>query len=154
MGIFITIVYAFCVYLFGEPDTLAQTFAHSTNFLLWWYIITSIIIGVIVLLISVGITGIATLFGACKGKLLGGLLGLGGGGVISMLMIGITVISRGMRIASAYLLYHSITIMPNGDGKWDLTKLIIGIVLLIFSGVFQSSSSSSSNKDSSSEEDE
>lgn len=147
MGIFIAVAYAFCVYLFGEPDTLAQTFAHATHFLFHWYIITSIIIGVIVLLISVGITGIATLFGACKGKLLGGLLGLGGGGVISMLMIGITVICRGMRIAAAYLLYHSITIMPSGDAKWDLTKLIIGIVLLIFSGVFQSSSSSSSKKE-------
>lgn len=146
LGVVVAIIYAAIVYLFGAPNTPAETFVSAINFLFWWYIITSIILMIIYLLIALIITGTLTCAGGKRGGVWGGILGFLGGGVLSGLIIILGIIARGLLIVGTYLLKNSLVLNPDGSGQWIITKLIIGGLLLVIGLIMNKNSSSSSKK--------
>ena len=54
-GMIVAVIYGLCVAYLGGPNTFPETFLSATIFLFWWYIATSIISGVIMVLVSLGI---------------------------------------------------------------------------------------------------
>lgn len=150
IGLIIAILYGLAVYFLGEPNTFPEVFLSATNFLFWWYVITSAIFFPIVLLISLGILGGGTILGHEAGGLLGGILGFLGGGALSVFTLIFSLIGIGFKIGGAYLLHHALTISSAGIAEWNVSAVIAGGVLLgtaLLMGKSISFSSRSSNDD-------
>jgi len=143
-GLILALVYGAGVYFLGKPNTFPEVFLGTTNFLLWWYIITSIILGVIMALVSIGIAGAGTILGASKMGALGGVLGFFGGGALSVLIMVLFAVKVTCSVGGVYLLHNSLTGASTGTPEWDTAKLIFGGILLMLSLVMGASSRSSS----------
>ncbi len=143
LGVFIALVITVWKYfvLHQAPEII---FLSITNFLLWWFIITSAIILVICLISFILMTLGITIGGReLQGGALGGIAGFLGGSALSLIALIIVAICRGLLISGTYLIHHSL-IINNNVPEWNLEKLILGIVLL-FIGLIASKSSSSSS---------
>ncbi|MBI4991703.1 MAG: hypothetical protein HZB99_00605 [Candidatus Harrisonbacteria bacterium] len=157
MGILLAAIYAGFLYLFRTTNW-PEIFLTSTNFLFWWYVVTSALIGLVVglatLMFAVGgaVTGglVGSESGGGKaGAVAGALLGLLGGGALSLLMLVSVAVGRLSLIYGTYLLHNSLLLTVSGGAEWDQTKLMIGGFLLLLGLVMgKGSGSSSSNKNS------
>jgi len=151
LGVFIALIMAGWKY-FISHQAAEVIFLSTTNFLLWWFIITSAIIAVIylvvALLIMTGVTiggaGAGAERGGAIGGAFGGILGFLGGGALSAIILVFLAIARGLLIFGAYLAHHSLT-MVDGSPEWNVGKLILGIVFFLIGLIMNKSSSSSSS---------
>ncbi len=127
LGIIVAILYAGICFIGGT--SLVVVYAGATNFLFYWYIVTSCIVGLIVgIAILIVLLG-GTVVGTESGGVLGGLLGFLVGGAISVLILIVTCISRGLLIGGAYLL-HTAYVAGGSFSDFDHTKLIFGGIML------------------------
>lgn len=133
VGIIIALCYALWRFSFGSAD-FPEIFLAASNFLFWWYLITSGIFAVICALIAVAIISGATIVGALAGgkkwSILTGLLGFSGAGAISLLFLAAALINRVFLISGAYLLYCALILQPGGNYEWNYAKLIFGCFTL------------------------
>lgn len=146
LGVFIALLIAGWKY-FISHQTPEAVFLSATNFLFWWFVITSIILAGIYLVIALGITEGGAIGGASAGGLLGGILGFVGGGALSFIILFVFAIARGLLIFSTYLIHHSL-IMADGNPEWNTGKLVLGIILFLIGLTANRASSSSSSSSS------
>lgn len=150
-GIVIAVLVAAWAVFIGNSNMEAG-FLSAVGFLWVWYWIWTVVIGLIFLVVMLGATGALTLAGADSarsrlGGLFGGMLGFAAGGALSILVIGVVMISRALLLGGVYLL------MTSGSPQMSFTefstnKLIFGTLLLVL-GLVMSKSSSSSSSDKS-----
>lgn len=132
---------------FGASDVPLNTlFLQGTDFLYTWYIVFTVILGVInlgyAICLPIVYAGYARDINPNRWRIYG-LLGALAGGGLSVILLAVFAVGRACLIGGTYLLHQSL--MP--DGAWDQTKLIWGgIVLLIGLVLSMPSPSSSSNK--------
>ncbi len=153
IGVIIALVMAGWKY-FISHQTANVIFLSTTNFLFWWFVITSAIIVAIYLVVALltiaGMTigGAGVGAGAEKsgvlGGIFGGIFGLLGGSALSAIALVLILIARGLLIFGVYLAYHSL-IMTDGNLEWNVSKLILGIVLFLIGLIMNKSSGSSSS---------
>lgn len=133
IGFILALLYFAAIYFLGQPTTAPEGFLSATNFLFWWYIVTTAIIGAIILLVGLGSSGLTAHF--ADNKLLGFLIGsLGGAATIVILVL--FAISSAISIIGVYFLHHSLIITATGIAECNTVELIIGIVLLVV-GLFR-----------------
>lgn len=130
LGPLIAFVWFAIVYFLGKPSTLPEAFLSASSFLLWWYIITSIIKGFIITIISTGVVSVGTLmgdhlFGRSGGKLFG-LMGLS----VSVLLAIRFIVKTAFSIGGAYAISRSVVIASDGVAEWNMPILILGSLLL------------------------
>jgi hypothetical protein len=102
--------------------TLDVIFLKSTHFLFHWYIITTTIMGVIMVLI--------TLLGIGVASAKGGILGFFAGSAASVIGWVIFAFRRALFLIGAYLLSTAVTYGSIGP-DWDTAKLAVGGLLLL-----------------------
>jgi len=149
LGLIIAFVYAAIVYFIVQPpSTLPDAFLDATNFLFWWYIVTSAILGAIMVVIVLGMLGGGLILGLKGWGIAGGLLGFLGGGAISIFVAIVFVIRTGCLIGGVWLLHHSLAIASVGNVEWDMPKLVFGGILLLIGLLMNRSSGHSSSSSS------
>ncbi len=146
LGVFIALIIAGWKY-FISHQAAEVVFLSATNFLFWWFIITTIILAVIYLILTVLIALGITVAGAKSGGVIGGILGFLGGSVLNVILLIVFVVARGLLIFGVYLVHHSLT-MTGGTPEWNVGKLILGIVLFLIGLIMNKSSKSSSSSSS------
>ncbi|MBU1199194.1 MAG: hypothetical protein KKF46_00480 [Nanoarchaeota archaeon] len=114
-------------------------FQNSTNFLFDWYVITTIIIGIIMIII--------TLVGVGVGTAAGGVLGFIGAGAVSLLGWIIFALKRGLFLSGAYFLTKGL-VMTGAEPEWVIKNLILGSIILFIAVITRSKGSSSSSSSS------
>lgn len=139
LGIFISILIALHGVVF-QGATFEPVFLKATMFLYNWYVITSIIMGIILLLVVLGVIGV----GSAAGGLSGFLATLIGGGAIGLLVAVLLVIKRGLFIFGAYLLHASL-VLKDGIYVWNIGYVVVGALLLLIAIILGGASRSSSN---------
>jgi len=157
MGILLSAIYAGYLYLF-KTTLWTAIFLQTTNFLFWWYVATSALIGIVIGLLALFVLGAGAFGGGLAGSEAGGgkagtaagaLLGLIGGGVLSLFLVVSVAVGRGALISGTYLLHNSLALTVSGEAVWDQTKMMIGGFLLLLGLVMgKGSGSSSSGKNS------
>lgn len=143
-GLIFAVVYAVIMLISGQA--FPQIFSSSTDFLLWWYVITSIILAVFVVVIVLGMLGIGSVAGASIGGFWGAGAGFLVGGALAVLATIVFLVSCVLSIGGAYLLHSSVAINSAGVAQWDITKLIIGSALIVFNMIISQASNSSFKK--------
>jgi hypothetical protein len=151
VGLVLVLIWGVLAHFFWHASW-EGVFLGGTNFLFWWYIVFSALIGIVVLIFAI----ILPILGACFGSGLSykrpksfGFLGAMAGGGLSIVMIGAFVIARGCLIYGIYLLHHALS----PEGVWDKNQVIIGAIVFVVglilnrgnSITFTSKSSSSSS---------
>lgn len=126
-GLGFALIYAvIAAFVFGVEDHVV--YDNSTNFLLWWYLLWTIMPAAItvfaLVFASLGITGT----GAAKYGLKGALLGAAGSGTISFMVVVGFALTYGSSILGAYLMHTAWL-----DGAPDLLRAGMGISLILFS---------------------
>jgi hypothetical protein len=101
--------------------TLDVIFLKSTHFLFHWYIITTIIMGVIMLLVSLGVLGASAIAGP---------VGFIAGSAATIIGWVIFAFRRALFLIGAYLLSTAVTYGSIGP-HWDTAKLAVGGLLLL-----------------------
>lgn len=157
MGILLAALYVGYLYLF-KTTLWTVIFLQTTNFLFWWYVVTSALIGLVIGLMAVLVLGAGTLAGGAAGSKGGGgkagaaagaLLGLMGGGVLSLLVVVSVAVGRGALIGGTYLLHNSLALTVSGEAMWDQQKLIFGGFLLLLGLILGKGSGGSSSDENS-----
>lgn len=143
-GLIVAVVYAIIMLISGQA--FPQIFSSSTDFLLWWYVITSIILAVFMAIIVLGMLGIGSVAGASIGGFWGAGAGFLVGGALAVWATIVFLFSCILSIGGAYLLHSSMMINPAGVVSWDSTKLIVGPVLIVLNMIISQASSSSFKK--------
>ncbi len=143
-GLIVAVVYAIIMLISGQA--FPQIFSSSTDFLLWWYVITSIILAVFMAIIFLGMLGIGSVAGASIGGFWGAGAGFLVGGALAVWATIVFLFSCILSIGGAYLLHGSMMINPAGVVSWDSTKLIVGPVLIVLNMIISQASSSSFKK--------
>lgn len=110
-GLIIAVLYALVQLVMGNSNPYS-IFLNCTNFLFWWYVITTIAIAPIYF-------GFAKLFGMIFT------------GRVARALLTVFVLTRGGLILGSYLIYHSLS-FTNGEYHWNLIMLVAGIVLIIW----------------------
>ena len=144
-GIILSLLYgAWTHFVLGKSNEL--TYLEVTQFLYQWYWVTSIILAVIMVLIA----GAFLIGGAVKGADMGGkfgaLFGFFAGGALSIFVLVLFVIKRGLFIGGTYLLKTALIL--NNEPVWDKERLIWGGLLLFIAIITRSKSNSSNSKNS------
>ena len=133
-GLIVSVIYAAILhFMYGASNVSA--YLDATNFLFWWYAVTSSILGVVLLIAAFAISGLAANAGQAageeagggRGKTIGALAGLAVGGGFSIILFAIAAVRCGALIAGSWLLHTAVNI----SGEWDNNKLIWGGVLLV-----------------------
>ncbi len=101
-------------------------FLIATSFLCKWYIITTVLLAVIIMLTMLGVVTVGTAVGGIGGF----LASLIGGGAITLLSMLFLMIKRAMLILGAYTLHASLTI-SQGAYVWNIFYLVLGGLLLL-----------------------
>jgi len=143
LGVFIALLIAGWKHFISHQAAEA-IFLSATHFLLWWFIITTIILAVIYLILTILIALGITVAGAEKGGVIGGILGFLGGSALNFLILIVFAVARGLLIFGISLVHNSL-IMTDGTPEWNVGKLILGIVLFIIGLIMNKSSKSSSS---------
>lgn len=125
-GLIIGSLYALVLWL--KKEVPEKIFMRATNFLFYWYlVVTCIIVGIVILIFSLGgavVTESEGIIGIIAGILVGSGLGI----VIAALIVLLSLFS----IIGAHLLRTSVKEVE-GTFKWDRTRLVIGMALLLIS---------------------
>jgi hypothetical protein len=128
-----------------EAVYLAATgFLYSWYF--WWTIILGVIVGVIALVAvvgggAVGASGGRGPFGAIGGAILGG--------GVSLLILLVFAIRRGLFVGGAFLLNTALVTNADGGYEWITIRWVLGGLFLLIAFLTRSRSSSSSSSSSS-----
>lgn len=130
-GLIIALIYGVIIYFFGEPTPLVQAYLIATNFLFWWYVVTSALQLIFVLLIFFGVIGGATLGGYRAGGALGAFFSSVGTGILSGLFLIFFTIKCACFIVGAHLLDLAVTFEAMVGARWDTTKLAAGGLLIL-----------------------
>lgn len=157
-GIVLAFLYAGILCAF-EGMGAALAYVHATNFLFWWYVAWSVILSVFMGLFCIlftlggGLAGAARLRQNNRGPLsmIGFLLGLGGGGALSLLFIFAFAVRRALYVVGAYLLSTALLVHEVSGQvacEWNSLRLVLGGLLILVAILTKSKSSSSSNKES------
>lgn len=143
-GLIAAVIYAIVMFISGQA--FPQIFSSSTDFLLWWYVITSIVLAVFMVVIVLGMLGIGSVAGASIGGFWGAGAGFLVGGALAVWATIVFLFSCAMSIGGAYLLHSSMAINPAGVVQWDSTKLIVGPILIVLNMIISQASGSSFKK--------
>lgn len=139
-GIVIAVIVAAWTVFISE-HTMEAGFLSGMDFLWVWYWIWTIVIGVFIVGMMLVVTGVLTFVSAdAIGSKVGGLLGFAGGGVLSILVITIVIISRTLLLGGTYLLMTAGT--PEMHfADFNTNNLIFGALFLVVGLVMSKSSS-------------
>ena len=142
LGIAIAVIVAVWVTVFGG-NTMEAGFLSGVGFLWVWYWIWTIVLGFIVALVMLGVTGALTFLGSEETQSkLGGFLGFAVGGTLSILVIAHFAMTRALLPIGTYLLMTAG--MPGMTfAEFSTSKLIFGTLLLLIGLVMSKNSSSS-----------
>lgn len=62
IGLIIAVLIGACVYIFGVPSTFAQALVNGSHFLFWWYIVTTPLVGLLLIFpASLAVLGVGAL---------------------------------------------------------------------------------------------
>lgn len=120
---------------FLHHQALEVIFLKSTHFLFHWYIVTTIIMGVIMLLISLGVLGASAIVGP---------VGFIAGSAATIIGWIIFAFRRALFLIGAYLLSTAVTYGLIGP-HWDTAKLAVGGLLLFIALVTRGKGSASAS---------
>ena len=141
-GLIITVICAVVMLFTGQ--VFPQAFAGATDFLLWWYVVTSIISAVFMALAALGLLGIGSVIGGLAKGVQGAVAGFFVGGALAVWSIAVFIFSCVMSIGGAYLLHSSVAINSAGVAEWNFPILIIGAVMLAVKIIWQLAANASS----------
>src|SRR3989338_4092363 len=117
----------------------------AIGFLYSWYFWWTIILGAIVGGISFAVLVGGGVIGASNGGPLGAIGGVILGGGISLFILVVFAIRRGLLVGGAYLLNTGLVAKPDGGYEWITVNLVLGGLFLLVAFLSHSSSSSSSS---------
>ena len=147
LGLFLAVVYAAWTFFTGSDVLRANwgpIYYNTFGFLHQWYIWTTVIMAVIGIIIFLIALFMGTAAGAQSGPW-GAALGFFGVGFISILAFAFFIVGRGCLIVGSLLLSQALISGPP-EPTWDITKLVIGIILMIVGLAIRTSGSSSSSR--------
>jgi hypothetical protein len=135
-----------CHFVLGQ--SLEAGFLTGVGFAWIWYLVWAILQGIFMLLVALGITGVATAGGASStNSAFGGLLGFAGGGLLSLFILAIFLAGKALLLGGTWLLKTSGT--PDMTfAEFNSTNLIVGGLLVAASFFFKTSASASSSSSS------
>lgn len=127
-GFILALLYAAWVVIFGDSAP-ELAYLKSANFLFWWYMVWTIILGAFVGLFAlVAMLGGAAA-GASEGGKIGAAVGMVLGGGFSGLIVFFFAIRRAMYVGGAYLLSMAVT--HGSPWEWHIPHLLLGGLLLL-----------------------
>ncbi len=120
------------IFVTRAPEAIWLT---STSFLFWWYIAWSSVRVVVIFLVILGIISATTFVAGSTGygagsKLLRGIGGFVGSGIISLPIGALFFISSGLKIGGAYMLSIAVMLAEQGY-EWNTTILVFGTLTLV-----------------------
>jgi len=162
IGLFMAVLYFVWKMFFDSDMSTEIGFLNASGFLFYWHLVWTIIFGIIIGLIALGVTGLMSLVGLGTGlaaseelapqhsgkSMLFGLIGgaIFGGSLTAKAVLGFMV-KRALLLLGAYLMWTSGT-AEMSFAEFDLLKLGIGAVLLLIGTIWsKKKSSSNSNSD-------
>jgi len=143
-GLVIAVIYMIVMFFSGQ--TFPQAFLSATDFLLWWYIVTSIISAVFMALLALGLLGAGSVIGGLAKGAQGAVVGFFTGGAVAVWAAIIFIVSCAMSIGGAYFLHSSVEINSAGITQWNFPILIVGLIIIAIKVIWQMVSSVSSRK--------
>jgi hypothetical protein len=144
-GLILAVICMIIMLISGQA--FPQAFLGATDFLFWWYVVTSIISAVFMVLLALGLLGAGSVIGGLAKGVQGAVAGFFVGGALAVWAVIIFIVSCAMSIGGAYLLHSSVAINSAGIAQWNFPILIVGMFIIAIKVIWQMVESVSSKKD-------